>query len=575
MAIDDPHGRLYVVDRDPPTITAIDITTFAVLQTYPLKTKCPTTPAMAGALIWFAFSCGTTKHPGGFAVLHPATGKTDVFPIDGATFNGPGPGIAVDHARHRLFFISPGGYQSELQEYDIGSGRPALLQSTTLADRLDSATVSPDGSLVYLGGYEALLIGLRTSDLSQAFRYGNGDSRPALTSDGAFLAVAHDELFVPGEPNVFVVDGHTSGPVVQLSAGTQNSDYIPEDSVAFGPDDQTLYALTVGGPQAELTVFSHATIAHTWLSLTTPPFGQVDDPQVLSGDLQFSDDAPPEAQTVTTVCTDPSGGQQTFTKSPHHDGSYEITYRSTAQEGTYTCVASFTGDSRHESAQATATFLVQKRFARLTLQADKGEVVTGTNVTLTAHLDATGSGNRTVTITRTDYLGNQFPQSGTIDDAGNLSFTYALDRTSSFVATWDGDDEWNAAQSITVRVYVDPILSAALAGDYGMDGRYHLYHYRASCPAARHTGCPRDNVSVVPDETGQYVYFDWQVHQAGAWRSVFYHGVKLGPGSAIQLIMVYGGTAIKGVPQRVSVEFEGRDGLETVQGPYLYFKVTS
>lgn len=179
----------------------------------------------------------------------------------------------------------------------------------------------------------------------------------------------------------------------------------------------------------------------------------VGDPVTASGVLS-SGTAAVAGREVTVFrdgCASTSGTNSTAVGSAitGADGSYAVT-DTYPPAGTCTYYARFAGDSTYAgSTSARVDVTVQKRTTSLSVSAVRGTTKDKKTVSVTAHLGTTHT-NRTVTITATPSGGSPVViGTGTVDANGDLTATYQTRTTTTYTATFDGDDWYLSATAST------------------------------------------------------------------------------------------------------------------------------
>lgn|GEM_PF-1323028 len=128
-------------------------------------------------------------------------------------------------------------------------------------------------------------------------------------------------------------------------------------------------------------------------------------------------------------------------------GSYAVS--DSPPEGSCAYWASFAGDSAYAAAtSASVAVTVQRRVTSLTISQVRGTGSTRKTVTITAHLGTTHV-NRVVTIIATPSGGASVTlASGTVNANGNLVATYQPKTTTTYTATFAGDDWYRPATAL-------------------------------------------------------------------------------------------------------------------------------
>jgi len=128
------------------------------------------------------------------------------------------------------------------------------------------------------------------------------------------------------------------------------------------------------------------------------------------------------------------------------DGSYAVS--DSPPEGTCAYAVSFAGDNTYGQGSAAVTVKVQRQATSLTIGQVRGTGSTKKTVTITARLGTTHV-NRVVTITATPSGGASVTlASGTVNANGNLVATYQPKTTTTYTATFTGDDWYLPATAL-------------------------------------------------------------------------------------------------------------------------------
>jgi len=173
----------------------------------------------------------------------------------------------------------------------------------------------------------------------------------------------------------------------------------------------------------------------------------VGQPVIVSGVLSSGPAAlPGSAVTVRRSCNG-SNAILVGTVFPGTDGSYAVS--DSPPEGTCAYQASFAGDSTYAAAgSASVSVKVQRQVTSLSISQVRGTGSAKKTVTITAHLGTTHV-NRVVTITATPSGGASVTlASGTVNANGNLVATYQPKTTTTYTATFAGDDWYLPATAL-------------------------------------------------------------------------------------------------------------------------------
>jgi hypothetical protein len=198
------------------------------------------------------------------------------------------------------------------------------------------------------------------------------------------------------------------------------------------------------------------------------------------------------------------------------------------------------------------------------------------SVTVTAHLeDYRKTHGKTLEIFAKPYGGSSKRiKSGRVDRHGNLQARLSLGRRTTFSATFGGDVDWKSAtsRSLTVRVFAR--VQGKMIRNYGRSGSYALYHYKAKCTTAAHTGCPEYGIRVSPNHHGETVYVTVQAFVSGGWHEVTNISGPLSSHSTAIAVTYYTNRAVVGVNLRTHVQYKGNPANLGRTSSWSYFRVT-
>ena len=219
----------------------------------------------------------------------------------------------------------------------------------------------------------------------------------------------------------------------------------------------------------------------------------------------------------------------------------------------------------------------EKHKTSVSLKVSDSRINFNGSVTVTAHLeDYRRTHDKTLKIFAKPYGGNtKRIKSGRVDRHGNLQARISLGRRTSFTATFDGDVDWKPATSRAQTVRVFASVKGRMIRNYGRSGSYALYHYRATCAGASHTGCPEYGIKVSPNHHGETVYVTVQAFVSGGWHQVTSISGALSANSTAIAITYYSSRAVIGVNLRTHAQFKGDAANLGRTSSWSYFRVTS
>src|SRR4051794_21139058 len=237
-----------------------------------------------------------------------------------------------------------------------------------------------------------------------------------------------------------------------------------------------------------------------------PSSPQVGQRATVSGDGTDAD-GQPVADAMIPAARDDSAGSHPLTAVDMANGSGHYSFTDTPDVyGQVTWTVTWQGPPQTSGHQ---TVTVARKPTTLSLDVNDHAVQSGASVTLTAHLGSPTT-DRTVSIYARPYgQSSELVQQGTVDGSGNLKTSYGVERRTTFVAKFDGDDTFAPAKSrqlVKVRARVDNHLE----GSYGRSHGYRLYHVG-------------DDATVVaqlnPGLADVCVFFRAQRYYGGSWHT--------------------------------------------------------
>jgi hypothetical protein len=210
------------------------------------------------------------------------------------------------------------------------------------------------------------------------------------------------------------------------------------------PAGTVTYTVTVASDGTHPAATASATttvLVTTTLTATAPASAFVGDATRISGTLSAAS-GPVGSATVSVSRSGCSTNSVTLAATTGTDGAWSVTDAPPVGSCTYT--ASYAGGNGYNASTASTQTVVSKRTTDLTLSVVRG---TGSKKKLyyaTAHLGTTHT-NRTVTITATSGGVTTTLVSGPVDGSGNLTGTYQPTTTTTYRASFSGDDWYDPA----------------------------------------------------------------------------------------------------------------------------------
>ena len=188
-----------------------------------------------------------------------------------------------------------------------------------------------------------------------------------------------------------------------------------------------------------------------------------------------------------------------------------------------------------------------------------------TSVHVTAHLGSPTT-DRTVTLFFQPYQRprQQF-DSGPVDASGNRGADHAVQRRTTFIASFAGDTAYAPASAV-VTVRVRAVVQAHLRGGYGTRHGYRLYRRNASVNVFIH---------LLPEYQGACIVMRAQRKSNGSWHSAAVsscHSDVIRTNASGEVIAQLQPPHVAGVPYRLRAEFHGGDGVLARNGSWLYLR---
>jgi hypothetical protein len=239
----------------------------------------------------------------------------------------------------------------------------------------------------------------------------------------------------------------------------------------------------------------------------SPSSPRVGEDVTVSGAVTDTDGQPVAGATLNASRRDSSGteplvvdmtdqaGHYSFTDTPDVRGS--VTWTVTWQRGV------------DDDVNGHQTVTVRGLPSSLDLDVSNRTVRTGAGVTLTAHLNS-DSTDRTVSIyAKPAGQSRRLVDKGEAGPSGDFRASADVDRTTTFIARFDGDDTYEPASArrlVRARGRVDDDLR----GYYDTAHGYRLFHVGSDATVVAH---------LVPELADECLYFRAQRHYGGAWHT--------------------------------------------------------
>lgn len=381
-----------------------------------------------------------------------------------------------------------------------------------------------------------------------------------LYVDGAQVAQSTDTTAIPD----------AAAPV---TIGSAEDDFFLDGAV----DEPEIYQRALSGAEVKAIhdagASARCTVTKSSLSLDGPATSFPDATVTLTGTLGLSGGASVDAKTISITRSidggSPAGLPDATTAS---DGTFS--FQDAPGAGTVTYRATFAGATDVSAENASATVVLAKKKATVTIALSKKTVRFRDAITATAHL-AGGATNRAVTIWAMPAGGSkQRIAQGKVDGHGNLSVRDEPSRKTKYYATYAGDARWTGDTSPDRVVTVTPRSSIAIVGGYATVGGVRLYHYSSKCSPSNSAGCPAATFTLSPNHAGDKVSFQGKYCHNGKClhdNSTF----RLNAKSRASIFIFYGDKRVIGWTLNFRLRFPGDADHLSVRSTWVKTKVTS
>jgi hypothetical protein len=214
------------------------------------------------------------------------------------------------------------------------------------------------------------------------------------------------------------------------------------------------------------------------------------------------------------------------------------------------------------AATADVTTTVAGKRADLTLRASPSMADADSSVHVVAHLDSPTT-NRNVTIYARPYQGSkQQIDSGPVDAKGDRSTNRRIERRTTFIAVFAGDDTYTPARATAV-VQARAVIDEHLKGGYATSHGRRLYHENDN---------PVIRVNMLPERKYHCIRFRAQHRHRGHWVgsavSDCHNGDGETDGAGRVIGTFYGPDHIVGVPYRLRAEWRGTKAVRGRHGEW-------
>lgn len=209
----------------------------------------------------------------------------------------------------------------------------------------------------------------------------------------------------------------------------------------------------------------------------------------------------------------------------------------------------------------------------LTLTRSKRTLTAGDSVKLTATLSVPDPAGIVQLLRKSATGALVLVDQGTVGSDHQVPFVIRPKKTTTYVSRFLADSKYGPTTSKSVAVGVHARVGLIAHGWYRTSGKYHLFHYSASC-SQHGTHCPSFTASVTPNHAGRRVTFELSVFAGGRWHTVLNARARLGRKSKATIHLRYRSSAVIGSRTRLRAVFPADHDHLAGKSPWSYFKVT-
>lgn len=356
MTLSADGTTLYVALYHANAIAAVDTTKLKEDERYKVGSLCPRDVAVDDGLIWFTHDCGDNIN-NGFSSLDVNDGRPTTHLWERFAGHHMLVRTAVQHfssrqPQHLLLIGNLASQDDTVRVYDITGATPIRQSVHPTPPRVEDLAVSADGTQVVLAAGDSDHPYYTTVGLQQLGTYTTGTHPTAVALGARDRIAAGVEDTSTDATDLFVYEPGATTPTWTFDfgkrfSGTTGTNTIAPHGLAWGPDNNRLYAITVnffGEFHDEFPVL-HTLVPSTFsaTSLSVSYLGPIffGDPTGLEihlgGQLTAATGVTPGAQTLHVTRTDSLGEVQLPDVVTAPDGSYDFfdTLR-TSNTSTYT-----------------------------------------------------------------------------------------------------------------------------------------------------------------------------------------------------------------------------------------------
>lgn len=511
MALSTDSSKLYVPLEMGDAVSVIDTTTLQETARYRTgPVTCPTSVAVVGMTLWFAYGCDYgTANIG--AISLGGTPTVSLGKVAPGTFTYVPRLDSTANLADRLLALDSGTTTGPWL-FDVSSDTPSVIaHGPSFQGGLTDFDLDPDGSRLLVAPYQqAPVTALSTTLLSPIADYPDNSvstGNAVAAGPGGLVAIGYSSSYKD------VVVHRKDGAVLRnYDLPTVDGSGVPADSLAFSADAGRLFAVGIGPNQLiYLNVLHNPTTAVADIAWTPPTSTlYVNRPFALTGKLSSS--LPIPAGAVITVLRDSlSGPAQRPSVVTSATGAFTIS-DTVASRGTYGYTASWAGDADHAGTSKRFVVTVRGLTPSISITTGPGPWAYGSKPAITAHFASTQS--RGMSIYAQPYQGTKVKiQAGLTNSQGNLWVPYTMSVRTTFTAVFTGDSTYEP-RTVTKTLTSYAQVVSSLTRHYGTSGSYKLFRTSVDPLLLVTTRPVYSPPTCVDFEIQTYVYGAWRLTAA-------------------------------------------------------------
>ncbi len=528
--------------------------------------------AVAGGQVW---------------LIDPHTGVLESFPVSGTHTLKTYPGVLPNGINFSIIggsdgaatvYVEEGGTQQMLAVH--ASSTPAV--TGTISGSRSQFAVSGDGSLLAMprGTGGVLLMSPTTLATVRTLSVVSPASAGvvSLSYDGSRVSFS-DPSYGVWSAAYEVLDSAT-GEVLYTEQPEAGGTELADQPLTFTSNSglAEITRVTFQDAHPSFMAFSVPATPTYWTQFLTPQGtgGGLNSPETFTDRLVGSPQTDLGHQQIDVTLTPPVGTAITDSVSTASDGTFTYTAPAFTRTGVWKLTFGFAGGGGYQAASVSQNETVLGTADKLALTSTVTKsLVYNKSLSLTATLAPFQPGAE-ITIWKTVVGVKTAIYTGPVGSAGSVTLSQTPHLSTTYSATFAGDDTYNPSTAKAISIAVLPILKGAWPGGYGTSSGYRLFHYQAGCVKTHNAGCPQFTITATPNLKNRMVYLVIQQKSGSSWKSVYSAHHLLGAASKVTLPLPYASNAVIGHLYRIAIVYQGdKVGHGAVTWGYWGFRVTS